>query len=145
MHAPDIHGEGAVAVVGHTTSPLDGALGVGGITTGPDTNAQVHGALGETGATLGFVVGDGADVLAIDRPCDVVFLPVDAVGVEGVHGGLNGLPGLTIVRGGIALAEVIGLDLVVVATDTLLGDVSAELGRGPENIPSRFRPGHPTA
>lgn len=120
VHAPDVHGEGALGVVGQTASPLDGTLGVGRITASPDTDSKVHRGLGEPGSALGFVIGKGPDILAINRPCDMILFPFDSVGVEDVLGGLNGMPGRTVVGRGVALAEVVGLDFVVSGTKSLL-------------------------
>ena len=116
----DVHGEGSLAVVGLTASPLNGALAVVRITTSPDTNPHVHGSLRESGAALGLIVRNGTDFIAIDAPLDVVLGPVDRVGVPGVDRSIDRGIRFAVIGGGITFSEVVGLDLVVVATKTLL-------------------------
>lgn len=149
----DVHGERSLAVVGSTTSPLDGTLAVARVTTSPDTQTQTHGGLRETRAALSVSVLDSTESLAVNDPADGILGPVDGVGVEVVLRGVDVLPGLTVVGGSVTLAEVVGLDLVRVASNTFLLHEFALALRShsfyrpnsrAENIPSQFRPSHPT-
>lgn len=116
----DVHGERSSRVVGLTTGPLNGALSVGGVTTSPDTDADVHGGLGETSTALSIVVVQGTDSSTVNVPGDVVLLPVHLVGVEfTLRVGHSG-PGITVIGRGIALAEVVGLNSASVAAKSLL-------------------------
>ena len=74
-----------------TTGPVNGSLGVAGLTGGPEGHLHARGSLGEFEALRGFVpcvlLFQSALHIAIDRPVDVVVLPVNFVGVpifEGV-------------------------------------------------------------
>lgn len=76
----DLHAEGALRVVGGSTSPRDGTCRVGGVTTAPCTEFDLHGGLGV------LVVGvrrlESADSLAIDLPYDLFWGPFDGVLLE---------------------------------------------------------------
>ena len=98
------------------TSPFDGALTVGRITTSPDTNANVHRSLGEARTTLGILVVQSADLIAVNEPLDVVLLPLNLVGVEFTLDVVHSGPGVTVIGGSIALTEVVGLNGGVVPT-----------------------------
>lgn len=71
--------------VDHTTGPVDGALGVGGLSGGPERHLQTGGGLGELVLLGGLVVGvgllQGALDGAVDNPVDLLGGPVDFVGV----------------------------------------------------------------
>lgn len=116
----DVHGERSLAVVGPTTSPLDSTLAVVRVTTGPDTQTQLHGGLGETRATLGVSILDGPDGVAIDNPADGILGPVDSVGVDVFLRVVHVLPGLAIVSGSVTLSKVVGLNLVRVTANSFL-------------------------
>lgn len=122
-----VHREGSLGVVGLTASPLDGSLAVVGVTTGPDTETQLHGSLGEARAALGLVVLDSANRVAVNEPGDGFLGPVDSVGVEGLLGSVQVDPGLAIVGSGVALAEVVGFDSVREATNALLFTISMHI------------------
>lgn len=66
--------------------PLDGVLGVGGVTTRPDGELDTGGGLGEVPLVGGGVPGvgllEGAADLAVDEPDDLVRGPLDLVVVE---------------------------------------------------------------
>lgn len=120
MDRLDVHSEGSLAVVGRATSPFDGTFTVGRVAASPDANPQIHGRLRVSGAALGLLVRNFSDLLAINQEGDRVLLPVDGVGVHGVDGSVDGRIRLAVVGGGVTLAEVVGLDLVVEAAETLL-------------------------
>lgn len=116
----DVHAEGSSRVVGLATGPLNGALAVGGVTASPDTDADIHGGLGEASAALGIVVVQGADDVAVDGPLDGLLLPVHLISVEFTLGVGHGGPGITVIGRGITLAEVVGLNCARVAAKSLL-------------------------
>lgn len=116
----NVHGERSLAVVGSAASPFDSTFAVARIATSPDANPQVHGSLGEPGAALGLLIPNSTDLLTINQPGDGVLLPVDGVGVHSVDRSVDGRIRFAVVGGGVTLAEVVGLDLVVEATKTLL-------------------------
>lgn len=116
----DVHGVRRTAVVGLAASPLDGALLVIRITTGPDTQSQTHGGLGEASTSLGIVESNGSHDVAVDRPGHLILGPVNRVGVEGVLRSSHGLKGGAVIGRGVTLAEVVGLDLSGVSTEGFL-------------------------
>lgn len=116
----DSHGEGTVGVVSLTTGPLDGTLGLGGVTSSPDTELQAHGSLGVASTALSIAVGKGAHDSAIDAPGSGGFSPLNGVSVEGLLGGRHSCPSSTVVGGGVTLAEVVGLNLSGVTTKSFL-------------------------
>lgn len=61
----------------------------------------------------------GADNLVVDEPVDLVLGPLNGVGVGAGERSTDGVEGTTVVGGGVALAEVVGLDLLVVTTNPL--------------------------
>lgn len=95
-----------------TTSPVDGTLGVGSQSTGPDGDLDEGGSLGVVVGLGGSVEGillveDTAD-LAVDGPGDGVLSPVNLVGVEVLVGVREGnVSGLCVVQG--LLPVVVGL------------------------------------
>lgn len=119
---------GAVAEVGNAASPLDGALGGVGATGSPGADLDLHGRLGELGTALGLLVGQGADDLAIDGPVDLLVGPDDAVLVELAGGVLDGVETAAVVGAVVTLAEVVGLDLGVVAANPLPVDLVEVVG-----------------
>lgn len=120
MDGLNVHGEWSLAVVGSAASPFNSTFAVARIATSPDANPQVHGSLGEPGAALGLLIRNGTDLVSINQPGDGVLRPVDGVGVHGVDRSVDGRIRLTVVGGGVTLAEVVGLDLVVETAKTLL-------------------------
>lgn len=124
MDGLDVHGEGGLAEVGHAASPLSGTRGFCRVTASPDTNSQVHGSLGESGSALGLRSMKGSEHIAVNRPGDVVLLPVDGVGVEGADGIIDMGISRPVIGGGVTLAEVVGLDFIILATESLLCPVS---------------------
>lgn len=114
----DVHGERTLGVVCDTAGPLDGALGLAGVTTSPDTDSQGHGSLREVIASSRSL--ESADIVAINGPGDGVLRPVDGVGVDGGLGRVDIGVGGTVVRGSVALAEVVGLDGAGLATKGFL-------------------------
>lgn len=81
---------------------------------------DVHRGLREASTTLGIVVVKSADISTINQPVDGVLGPLDGVGVErGMRAG-DGDPSLTVIGGGIALSEVVGLNGVVLSAQCFL-------------------------
>lgn len=116
----NVHDERNVVKVSLTTSPLNGTLGVGGVTTGPDTDLQQGGGLGEVLSAVGILVLQGADDIAINEPLNALLSPVDTVGVELGLGVGDVDSGGAVPAGGVTLAEVVSLNLLVVGADLLL-------------------------
>jgi hypothetical protein len=116
----DVHGEGSSRVVGLTTGPLNRALAVGGVTTSPDTDADVHGGLGEARTALSIGVVQSTDSSTVNVPGNVILLPVHLVGVELTLGVGHTRPSVTVIGRGIALTEVVGLNSTSVTTKSLL-------------------------
>jgi len=119
-HALDEHGERSLRVVGLATSPVNGTLAVARVTTSPDTNADIHGGLGEAGAALSIGIVESADIVAVDRPDDVVLGPLHGVGVENIVRGSDSGPSVTVIGGSVTLSKVVGLNLGVVSTKSFL-------------------------
>jgi hypothetical protein len=115
--------KGSLGEVGETAGPLDGALGSGAAAGAPGADLDLHGGLGEAGAALGLLVLDGADDGAVNDPLDALGGPVDGVGVVHLGGRLDVVEAAAVVGGGVTLAEVVGLDLVVLATEPLPVDL----------------------
>ena len=116
----DVHDEGDVVEVGLTTSPLDGALGVAGVTAGPDTDLELAGGLGVVLAVQSIGVLDSVLDVAVDDPLDALLGPVDTVGVELGLGVGNGDVVFAVTEGAVTLSEVVGLDVGGVGADLLL-------------------------
>lgn len=111
--------EGSLVKVGVTTSPLNGALWGVLATSDPCSELDLHGSLWEGASALGISVGQSADDVAIDNPVDSLGGPVDGVGVERGQRVVDGVVGATIIRRGVTLAEVVGLDLEVITANPL--------------------------
>lgn len=109
-----------MAVVGLAAGPLDGALAVGWVTAGPDTNADAHGGLRVASAALSISVLQGTDGVAVNVPGGGILLPGDLVGVPSVLGVGDTGPGVAVVAGSVTLAEVVGLNGRRVAAQSLL-------------------------
>ena len=120
LDALDVHAEGSGIVVGLSTGPVDGSLAVAGVTTGPDTDAKVHGGLREARAALSIGIVESADDVAVDGPDEGLLGPVDGVLVESILRSGNCGPSVTVVSSGVTLSKVVGLNLAVVATKALL-------------------------
>lgn len=116
----DIHGEGTSSVVSFTTSPLNGTLAVVRVTTSPDADLDTHGSLRVILAVQGIGILQSADNLAVQNPLNAAGRPIDSIGVEGLFGGRHIHGSVAVVRSGVALTEVVGLDIVVISTNLLL-------------------------
>lgn len=120
VDALDRHGVWALAVISQATSPLDCAIGIVRVSTSPDTKADGHGSLGILSAIDGTWVGDWQSTNdgAIDPPLDCLLGPLDGVIVVVILGRSgHGIPDGAIHDGGVAFAEVIGLDVGLVASN----------------------------
>lgn len=71
----DIHGEGALGVVGVATSPLTSAVGHSRVTASPDTERESHGGLGVVSGLVGLLGGEGTDEVAVNVPLERVLGP----------------------------------------------------------------------
>ena len=109
------HGVGAPTVVGQAAGPFDGAVGVFGVPTSPDAQADVHGGLGEVVAAVCVGRLEGADDLAVDVPVDFAFGPVGRVVVPVVLGVGDRVVDGAVEGGGVAFAEVVGFHVGGVA------------------------------
>lgn len=120
--------ERTLVEVGETAGPLDGALG-GVLATGnPGAELDLHGGLGIAAAALLAVVLESADDGAVDDPVELGRSPLDGVRVPLVLGVADGREATTVVSLGAALAEVVGLNLLVVAADPLPIDLVKVIG-----------------
>ena len=120
MNRLDVHGEGPSAVVSLATGPFDGARCVVGIATSPNSEPQACGSLGEAASTLGVSIVKSADGVTVNNPGDGVGRPCDGVGVEDLLGSSDGFKSAAVVAGGVALAEVVSLNLGGVTSKNLL-------------------------
>lgn len=123
----DVHGEGGVAVVGLAAGPLDGALAAA-VAGRPGAQLDAHGRLGVVGAVDGVGVVEGAHGGAVNVPGRGRRGPLDGVVVPGPLRVADGLVGAAVVRGGVALAKVVGLHLVDVAAQPLPVDLVEVVG-----------------
>lgn len=69
-----------------------------------------------------------ADDGAVDDPVDLVLGPLNGVGVGAGERSIDGVESTTVVGGGVALAEVVGLDLLVVTANPLQVDLIEIIG-----------------
>lgn len=127
-HRLDRHSVGALAKVRHAAGPLDCAVGLARVAAGPDAQAQVHGRLREILAAVGVLVFQRPHDGAVDVPIQLLRRPVDRVVVEGVLRGLDGVVDGARVARRVALAEVVGLDVAVVAAHELPVDLVQVVG-----------------
>ena len=118
-HRLDRHGVRRLAVVGHAAGPLDRAVGVLGVATGPDAEPQVHGRLWEILAAVRVGVHQRPDDRAVDVPFQLLGRPVDGVVVERLLRCLHRVVNGAGVAGRVALAEIVGFNVAVVAAHEL--------------------------
>lgn len=123
-----VRGTAAAAEGGVATGPRDGTRGLGRRTAVPGAELDLHGRLGESGAILGSSVGQGAHDGAVNRPDHGLGRPVHSVGVEGGLGVGDRGETATVVGRGVALAEVVGLDLGGIAAEPLPVDLVEVVG-----------------
>jgi len=71
----DVHGEGTIAEISHTTGPFDSSGSVGS-TSSPDAETNLHRCLR---VLAGDVVRDGAHDAAVDQKVHLLGTPVDGV------------------------------------------------------------------
>lgn len=87
-----------------TASPVDGSFGIAGLAGGPEGELHARGSLGKFKALRGFIpcllLFQGALHITINRPVDVVVLPVNFVGVPIFEG-------VTIITINLGLASVV--------------------------------------
>lgn len=115
-----IHGEGTVIIISLPTGPFNGTLLVVGVTASPDTDLDPRGGLGVIFTVKRIGVVEGSDNASIDEPFGFTRSPIDRIGVECLFRRRDGHCGSTIIRSGVTLAEVVGLDLVIIGTDLFL-------------------------
>ena len=118
---PDLHGEGTLCVVGRSARPLDGARAVGGVTTAPRTELDLHRSLGVLVLGVGWL--ERSDGHAIDLPDNLVRCPVDGVLlVAGLAAGVC-VESAAVVSRRLALSEVVGLRFIGVCAEPLPVDL----------------------
>jgi hypothetical protein len=115
----DRHGERGFAVVCQTTRPFNGSIRKARVTTGPDTEAQVHGRLWEIFASVRVGVQQCADYVAVDVPLQLLSRPVEGVVVECFLWCLNWIVDRAVIARCVSLAEIVGLYIAVVPTHKL--------------------------
>lgn len=113
--------EWGLGEVGQAASPVTGTRRRVGATSAPGANLDLHGGLGELGASSGG--SEGADSGAVDDPVNSILGPLNGVGVVGAQRAANGVGATTVVGGGVALGEVVGLDVAIVTTNPLPVDL----------------------
>lgn len=74
--------EWGLGKVGVATTPLNGAERSVLATGNPGTKLDLHRGLGEGGATLSSLVGQGADDNTVDNPLDRLGSPINRIGVK---------------------------------------------------------------
>lgn len=109
--------EGSLGEVGVTTSPLNGTFGAVLSTGNPCTELDLHRSLGEGLTTLGIGSLESSDNLVVDEPVNIGGSPLDGVLVVRAERVVDGVVSTTVVGSSIALAEVVGLNLGVIATN----------------------------
>lgn len=118
--------ERSLGEIGVATGPLDGALRSILAASNPGSKLDLHRGLGETSsATLGVGSVQGTDDVVVDQPGDTLRSPLNRVGVERSKRVGDGVESTTVVGGSVALAEVVGLSLGVVASNPLPVDLSS--------------------
>jgi hypothetical protein len=115
----DAHAERCLGVIGLSASPLNRALIVRGVTTSPDTDADSGGGLREVLSAVGIAVVEGADGRIVNQPGEGLGSPVKRIGVELGHSVADCRRNHAVVGRGVALAEVVHLDLVGDTTNEL--------------------------
>lgn len=116
--------ERSLREIGVATSPLDGALGSILAASNPSSELDLHGGLGKTSsATLGVGSGQGTDDVVVDQPGDTRRSPLNRVCVERSKRVGDGVESTTVEGSSVALAEVVGLSLGVVASNPLPVDL----------------------
>ncbi len=120
--------EGSLGVVGVAAGPLDSALRSILAAGDPGSELDLHGRLGKgSGTTLGVGGRQLANLLAVDEPPNALRRPLDGVSVNLASGVADAVEGTTVVAAGITLAEVVGLNLGVVAANPLPVDLNIGL------------------
>lgn len=118
--------ERSLGEIGVATGPLDGALRSILAASNPGSKLDLHRGLGKTSsATLGVGSGQGTDDVVVDQPGDTLRSPLNRVGVERSKRVGDGVESTTVVGGSVALAEVVGLSLGVVASNPLPVDLES--------------------
>lgn len=122
VHRPR-HASGSI-VSRLAASPRDSALVVVRVTASPDTQADIHRGLREVGAAVSISIVQGADGCSVNGPDNRILGPVDGVGVDSVLRSGDGELLHPVVGRSVSLAEVISLDIAVVAAQELLLRIS---------------------
>ena len=118
-HRLDRHSVRSLAVVCDTACPLDRAVGEARVAAGPDAQPQVHGRLWEILAPVRVGVHECPDERAVDVPLQLLGRPVDGVVVESLLRRLDRVVDRTRGARDFALAEVVRLDVAVIAAHEL--------------------------
>lgn len=126
--AVDPHRVWALGVVGCSTGPFDGSVRHGRVATGPDTEAKVHGRLGEVVAAISFCVLERTNESSIDEPVDLLGRPIDGVVVEVLLGFVDRIVNRTIIGRGVSLSKVVGFGVSGVAAHQFPVDLVQVVG-----------------
>jgi hypothetical protein len=126
-HVLNIHDEWSIIPVSLTTGPLNGACGFSGGTSIPVTELDLHWSLRVVLAVQSIAVVELADSNVVDGPDDTLGSPVDSVKMPAVLGSGDVIVNSTIIGGGVALAEVVGLDRSGVTTKPFLQSKSEDI------------------
>ena len=110
----DVHGVGTLFVVGQPTRPFNCAVGVGGVSTGPDTDSNVHGGLREVLSVIRIFVMEGADEVPVNVPFDLLSCPERGVVVEVLLRLIDRIVDSTVVGRSVALSKVVGFSVGIV-------------------------------
>jgi hypothetical protein len=111
------HGEGGFRVVYLSTRPFYGVVGIYGISTGPDAQANARRGLWIVLSSVGVIIFQGSDNLTVDIEVCLVLLPIGGVIVVKVLWRLHFMPDSAIVGSRVALAEVVRLHVGGVSTN----------------------------
>ena len=116
----DVHGVRALIVVRLTLRPCNDVLVVSLVSSGPVSEEKLDRGLGIVLSTNSILIHQSADDVSVDDPLHLVLGPIGGVVVEIILGckGEWMVDG-TVVCGGVALPEVVGLDHGSVTTEEL--------------------------
>lgn len=117
-----VHAERTSRIVGHTTGPLNRALGIARVSTSPGPNLDPHGRLGVL-ICVSRLGSEGAYGDTINLPDDMVGCPVNCIGMEGIVVVWGRVGNTPVIGHGVSLSEIVGLHLVVIPAQELPVDL----------------------
>lgn len=109
-----VHGVGTLLVVGQSARPFNCAVCVGGVSTGPDTDSDVHGRLREVLSVVRIFVKEGADKASVNVPFDLLSCPERGIIMEVLLRLIDRIVDGAIVGRGVALSKVICLGVGII-------------------------------